>query len=342
MAAGPADVVTSDGTPTDAPGSAAEPAEPAEAAEAPGVDPRGDVTRPLGGSPSVLQEVPAVLRVLGQVVAPATLITAVLIFFGWSRTAALFGWFGVDPTSLGFSSTDYLLTSQDGLFVPGVVIALLVLVMMWVLALVRRSGRPSPLSGPWVGPAAAVGGLALTTNGLLGVFGRGVLVDRLCVAPLCLIAGVALLSLAAHTVRSRRLTYSRGAGVAEITALTIVMAMALFWAAGDYSAAVGRQRATEIAAGLHARPHVVLYSDRSLGITARGVRAVRCVGGDAAAYGFRYSGLVLLLNSEGQYVFLPAGWTRSAGSAIAVPKRDGIRLDYRSAGATDGALPATC
>ena len=61
-------------------------------------------------------------------VAPATLITALLIFFGWSRTTVLCCWFGIDPTSLGFSSTDYLLTSQDGLFVTGAVIALLVLV----------------------------------------------------------------------------------------------------------------------------------------------------------------------------------------------------------------------
>src|SRR5829696_4296771 len=72
-------------------------------------------TRPLpeGPAPNVLQELPPLLKVLGQVVAPATLITALLIFFGWSRTTALFGWFGIDPTSLGFSSTDYLLTSQD-------------------------------------------------------------------------------------------------------------------------------------------------------------------------------------------------------------------------------------
>ncbi len=278
---------------------------------------------------------------LGQVVAPATLITALLIFFGWSRTTALFGWFGIDPTSLGFSSTDYLLTSQDGLFVPGAVIALLVLVMTWVLNLVRHSGHSSVLRAPWVAPAAAVLGAVLATNGVLGLFGRGLFADSLAVAPLCLVLGVTLLSVAGHTVRAERLSYSGGAGIAELTALTIVMAMALFWAAGDYSAAVGRERAAELAGSLNERSQVVLYSDKALGITAAGVRTLRCAG-ESSAYRYRYSGLVLLLNSNGQYVFLPTGWNRRTGSAIAVPKSEQIRLDYRSAGSREDTLPTSC
>jgi len=291
--------------------------------------------------PHLLHELPPVLKVFGQVVAPATLITALLIFFGWSHTTALFGWFGIDPTSLGFSSTDYLLTSQDGLFVPGVVIALLVLVMTWVLNLVRRSGRSSFVRAPWVAPAAAVLGAVLATNGVLGIFGRGLLAGSLGVAPLCLVLGVTLLSVAGHTIHAERLSYSGGAGIAELTALTIVMAMALFWAAGDYSAAVGRERAAELAGSLDERSQVVLYSDKALGITAPGVSTLRC-GGESAAYRYRYSGLVLLLNSNGQYVFLPTGWNRRTGSAIAVPKSDQIRLDYRSAGSRPDSLPTSC
>lgn len=238
--------------------------------------------------PSVLREVPALARILGQVVAPVTLITALLIFFGWSRAAALFGWFGLDPTSLGFSSTDYLLTSQDSLFVPGVVISLAVLVVIWLLTVMRHHDGAGMPRGRWVGPAAACAGGLLTINGVLGIFGLGVFLDRLAVAPLCLIAGVALLSLAAHTVRSRRLTYSHGAGIAELTALTLVMAMALFWAAGDYSAAVGRERASALAAGLARSAHVVLYGEKSLGIPAGdGVSVLRCSGTDTTAYHFR-------------------------------------------------------
>ena len=41
-----------------------------------------DPAEPPPDAPSVLQEVPALARVLGQVVAPVTLVTALLIFFG--------------------------------------------------------------------------------------------------------------------------------------------------------------------------------------------------------------------------------------------------------------------
>ncbi len=318
---------------------------PAAPQEGPPPDPAPETHEPASPhvvSPSVLQEVPGVAKVIGQIVAPITLITALLIFFGWSRTTALFGWFGIDPTSLGFSSTDYLLTSQDSLFVPGVVLALLVLGVMWLLAVARRGSARSVMSRRWVGPAAAVAGGLLAANGVLGIFGSGLFIDRVGVAPLSLIIGVALLSFAVQTIRSRRLTYTRGAGIAELTGLTIVMAMALFWAAGDYSSAVGRQRAFDLANGLNRSAQVVLYSEKSLGIPAEnGVAVVRCTGGTTAAYGFRYSGLMLLLNSNGQYVFLPVGWSRAQGSAIAVPKSDQIRLDYRSAGARD-TLPPTC
>ena len=301
----------------------------------PAPDPNQDRSTPAGGSPNILQEMPALARVLGQVVAPVTLITALLVFFGWSRTAALFGWFGVDPTSLGFSTTDYLLTSQDGLFVPGVVIALLVLAGTWLLSLVRRSGRAESLRRPWIAPVVIAVGVLFTANGVLGIVHRGLFVDRLAVAPLCLVVGVALVSIGAHVVRSRRLTYSRGAGVAELTALAVVMSMGLFWAAGDYSAAVGRQRAAALAESLDRYPQVVPYSEKALGIApASGVTVEPCRATPGGAYGYRYSGLVLLLNSNGQYVFLPVGWTRADGSAIAVPKSDGVRLDYRSAGSS--------
>ena len=293
---------------------------------------------------SVLRELPSIARIVGQIVAPVTLVTGLLVFFGWSRTTALFGAFGIDPTSLGFSTTDYLLVTQDGLFVPGVVITLAVLVVTWVLGVARDSpDRGAFVRRPWVGPAAALlGGLALL-NGVLAVFGSGYAFDRGLVAPTSLIVGVVSLSFAGQLVRRRRDADARSLSIAEATAASLVVALALFWAAADYSAAVGRQRAAELAAALPSAPRVVLYSAKSLGIAPRdGVQVVQCAGGESAAYGFRYSGLMLLLNSNGQYVFLPVGWTRSSGSAIAVPRTDSIRLDYRSAGSTDADLAPTC
>lgn len=296
----------------------------------------------LDSPPSMLRELPGVAKVIGTVVAPVTLVTALLLYFGWSRTTAMFGWFGIDPTSLGFGNTDYLLVSQDGLFVPGVVIAMLALAVLWLAPVVRRSGRLGPGVRRRLAPAAAAVGLLSAAIGLLAVVGVRLLPDRVGVAPGSLVLGVTLLSYAAHAVRPRRPTYSRASAIAEVTGLAVVVAMASFWAAGDYSSAVGRERAAQLAAGLGSSAQVVVYSQKSLGIAnEHGVQVVRCAGGEQSAYAFRYSGLVLLLNSSGQYVFLPVGWTRSDGSAIAVPHGAGIRLDYRSPGSSD-AKPSAC
>ena len=324
--------------PAEPPGSTT-PGRDAAASTAVGADVSGEA---VDGSASMLRELPGVTKVIGAVVAPVTLVTALLVYFGWSRTTAMFGWFGIDPTSLGFSNTDYLLVSQDGLFVPGVVIALLALAVLWAAPVARRSGRFGPEVRRRFAPALAVVGLLLATAGLLAVLGVRLLPNRVGVAPACLVVGVTLLGYAAHTVRPRRPSYSRASGIAEVTGLTVVVAMALFWAAGDYSSAVGRERAAELASGLDSRARVVVYSEKSLGIAPEhGVQVLRCTGGGQGAYAFRYSGLVLLLNTDGQYVFLPVGWTRADGSAVAVPRGEGIRLDYRSPGSSD-ALTPTC
>jgi hypothetical protein len=71
----------------------------------------------------------------------------------------------------------------------------------------------------------------------------------------------------------------------------------------------------------------VLYSERSLSISAPGVRETRC--GDAkAAYGFRYDGLVLILQSGNQYVLLPYRWNRADGVALVIPRNDSVRLEF--------------
>ena len=71
--------------------------------------------------------------------------------------------------------------------------------------------------------------------------------------------------------------------------------------------------------------------------------AVNVLGSDfARLVPLQQPGLVLLLNSNGQYVFLPTGWSRRTGSAIAVPKSEQVRLDYRSAGSRPDSLPTSC
>ena len=58
------------------------------------------------------------------VVAPVTLITALAYYFGYRREEAFAGYFGIDPSTLGFTTNDYVLRSVDALFVPVTVLLL--------------------------------------------------------------------------------------------------------------------------------------------------------------------------------------------------------------------------
>ena len=65
------------------------------------------------------------LNLLGSVVAPATLIGALLFYFGYVSSRAQYDYFGVDIDSVGLSTQDYVMRSPQPLLVPLLVLALL-------------------------------------------------------------------------------------------------------------------------------------------------------------------------------------------------------------------------
>jgi hypothetical protein len=121
----------------------------------------------------------------------------------------------------------------------------------------------------------------------------------------------------------------------------VLVGLSLFWAANNYSVAVGRQRAYQMVLQLPREPSVVLFSERSLSLAAPGVRELRCKD-PQASYRFRYDGLKLLPQSSDQYLLLPQKWSRNNGVAILIPKNDGLRLELVPASARGTARPSTC
>jgi hypothetical protein len=97
----------------------------------------------------------------------------------------------------------------------------------------------------------------------------------------------------------------------------------------------------DFVAGLPSYPSVVIYSERSLSLYAPGVREVRCKD-TQAAYRFRYDGLKLMLESGGQYVFIPAEWTPAEGVAILLPQTSSLRLEFFPARARPSSGSPVC
>jgi hypothetical protein len=166
----------------------------------PAPDPaKAPAPEPAGG-------IPQLARLLGAIVAPTTLLTSLLIYFGWSHAYWFFDYFGVNSTVLGLTTQDYVRRSRDGLFVPLTVAACAALVVLWAHSLLRMrltAGSNARLLRVLL-PGLAAAGLVLTAAGLWSVFATTPLHRYLAVAPLSLAIGVGLLVYAAHLWRSTR------------------------------------------------------------------------------------------------------------------------------------------
>ncbi|WP_158714604.1 MULTISPECIES: hypothetical protein [unclassified Streptomyces] len=117
------------------------------------------------------------------------------------------------------------------------------------------------------------------------------------------------------------------AALAEWAVILVLVGLGLVWAANDYAASVGETRARRYAAELENYPSAVLYGERSLSISAPGVRETRCHD-DKAAYAYRYDGLTLVMESGRQYVLLPYRWTPADGVALVIPRSNSVRLEF--------------
>ena len=292
---------------------------------------------------------PQLTKILGGIVAPTTLLTALLYYFGWSHAYWFCNYFGVNSTVLGFTSTDYLMRSVDALFVPMTVAASAALVAVWGHSLLRArlaaGSRPRALR--FIVPVIAVAGGVLVLGGFASVFTTTVLSQHLVAAPLSLGSGVLLLVYAVHLRRllaekGQSTSNSRGwAAIVEWAVVFVLIGLSLFWAATDYSAAVGRSRAMHFVADLPSYPNVIIYSERSLSLHAPGVREVRCKDTDTA-YRYRYDGLKLVLESGDQYLFLPADWTPANGVALLMPRTASLRLEFSLARVRPVLGPSAC
>lgn len=297
-----------------------------------------------------------VARVFGGIIAPTTFLTALLYYFGWSHAYWFFDYFGVNSTVLGLTSTDYIMRSVDALFIPMTVVAAAVLVALWGHAAFRSylATGERPRAFRYLVPVIALAGAVLAVGGFASAFTTTVLSDHLVAAPLSLGSGVLLLAYSFHlrrllivtdhgvtAHRPERGTGPGWAGLVEWAVVFALVGLSLFWAATDYSAAVGRERARQFVAELPAYPNVVVYSQQSLSLTGPGIREVRCQTPEAA-YRYRYDGLKLVVESSDQYLFVPALWTPTTGVAILIPRTSSLRLEFFPAYTHPGLTSAGC
>lgn len=291
---------------------------------------------PAGSSPSAsdLEALPKVLKIVGGVVAPTTLLTGLLFYFGRLYATGPFAYFDVNVTVLDLTVQDYLFRSVDGLLVPLVGLAGLVVLALWARQLTGSlPSRAAAFVRRLQPPLAAGAGAVLVCVALTDLVGEPLFPTHPELRGTYFAVGVLLLAYAVHLLcrraTGRRTTRTTVAVMMEWGMLFVLVSAGLFWAAGSYANQVGVERARQIEATLPDFPTTTLYSEKRLGLDPALANELSCR--PDGAYRYRYDGLKLLLRSGDQYLFVPTGWTRSKGSALLIRRADTLRLEFAPA-----------
>jgi hypothetical protein len=284
---------------------------------------------------------PKLFKVFGGIIAPTSLLTGLLFYFGRSRSAGYYRYFHVNSTVLDLTTNDYLFSGVDGLFVPIAVACLAALILLWLnrLLLTRVPPGARRRAVRVLVPGSAVIGVVLVVLAFADLFTEGrVFGTNSATGGLCLSAGVILLVYAVRLLRlslpppGPAVARRTATGLAEWGAAFLLVSIGLFWAAQAYAFGVGIGDAITLHRALPTVPEAVVYSQQSLSLDVPGVTHTRCADPDAA-YRFRYDGLRLVREAGNQYLLLPATWDRTTGTAVLIPRSGTIRLEFRSAAA---------
>ena len=272
-------------------------------------------------------------QVLEAVIAQTTVISALLVYFGWAQSSANLAYFGVEVNILQLSVTDFLMRSVH------VAVRPLFLAAMYTLAIAAALHVVNTVIGTWLrrqlSPwhialgCGVVGCAALLLSVLALHFGVFLPLPSPA-TPLFPTAAGLLLWCSIHWWRvhdSGRPTGQSRLEQAEIGVLVLLLLLGLFWAAGLYASSVGEHRAKNVAADLDQLPDVTVYSTARLSLNGYGLEVDPLEGTDNV-YHYRYTGLRLLTQANGRYLVLPADWQRGRDPVFLLMEQEGIRFEF--------------
>jgi hypothetical protein len=295
------------------------------------------------------------LKQLTSVIAPTTIATSLLIYFGYVATRSRFDYFGVYLDMTDLSNQTLLLYGLEVVYVPAALAFLSALVVIavhagvtWLLASAAQDSTKF-----LVALAAVLGGLLLVGRALVGMLVAGVVDTEVPgTTPLALACGPIMIAYGAWIAgqvagnrtavvdgpsdgRLDRFARWYAAGKASRLrrgALACVVALAvtgLFWAAHQFAWAYGAGRAYDDALKLPERPGVILASKEQLGDLPPGVTETVATGAGSVAkdatFRYRYHGLRLLLASGGRLFLVPENWTTQSRTLV-IPYDANVRI----------------
>jgi hypothetical protein len=275
----------------------------------------------------------ALLRSIIAVVTNATVLTALLVYFGWKRADVQARRLGLDETLFALSTRDYLLRSVDALFLPLGIAAALGLAWLWADGRLRER-----LSDPrWWLPIAR-GVRVLRWSWVLAPalgYAIGVVAEWLQAPIVGLVAfplsfGLGALMTAYAVDLGRDLDQQRGRAVPDGTWRTgptrglvaVLVLLSVFWTLTNVAVTRGIALARQVERRVETLPAVTVHSTGRLGIDAPGVTEH-----ELASDAYRYDGLRLLHHHDATFLLVHDGWSRAGGVVLVLTDDADLRFE---------------
>ncbi|MFF0270339.1 hypothetical protein [Kribbella sp. NPDC004536] len=255
------------------------------------------------------------------IVAPVTLLSALLFYFGYVSARSQYEYFGIDVDTIGLSTQDYVMRSPQPLLVPLLVITLLAVAGL----LLHNAIHPTPVA---VRRAARIAVLVL----ILGVLGLiaypliGGIPYYALIVPA--VIGLSAAALAYLTYLRRKADPTAGRQRVLIALLAIATTTCAFWATATTAQYSGRGLAKSDARHLNRFPVVILDTKERLALRSPGIEETTLRAGAGQTFNYRYRGLRLLVVGQNRLFLVPQAWTAS-NTTVVLPLDDSIRVQFQ-------------
>lgn len=289
------------------------------------------------------EPLPRRLAAWAGVIAPVSLVSAVLFYFGYVSSHAQYEYFGVDVDVVGLGTQDYIMRSPQPLLVPLLTLALagaggllLHLVLRRRVGAALRANRERRIRR-LLRVAAGFGGVILAVAvALLFAYPRiGSWNFFGLVVPLLVICGAGLIWYAwrlADLVPPDEPPADGDAGPGLRRGarflLGMVLVAATFWGTATVAQWSGRGLAREVAAHPDQLPRVILDTKERLYLRSAIVEETRLPVVEGQEFHYRYRRLRLLVIGKDRMFLVPEVWSAS-NTTLVVPIGDAVRVQFQ-------------
>jgi hypothetical protein len=271
------------------------------------------------------------------VIAPVSLLSAVLFYFGYVSARSQYEYFGIDVDTVGLGSQDYVMRSPQPLLVPLIVLTLSGAGLLVMHAAIRERviGAAADRRTTLAIRVCRLIGQVLLCAGVLLLLGYP-LVDQwpyyALVTPLLLAAGGGLVAYTGYLHRLQARTDTTApvalARRAAVVLIYVLIAASVFWATATVAQWSGRGLAQNQARNLDDLPRVILDTTERLHLRDPVVQETVLEAGEGQTFRYRYRRLRLLIVGRDRIFLVPEVWSAS-NSTLVVPLDCSVRVQFQ-------------